>query len=781
MCHPLQIQKPMRRFSFLKLIPILFICATQLASAVVQAPNAPSNLRVKVLGVNAFQLDWQDNSNNEVGWEIRVGLRSNHAPPLFQRISLPNITSYVISTNDLTDKELDIQLTSYVTEGEKFILSEPSSIVQVRALEINKFDDPTNLTARDVDDGQIRLTWKDNSTSEKGYEIQYRKGSGNWLLLRYLGPGISFDIPNTGFATSTKYSFRVRAYKENPFVVTGYSNVEQATTRAFQAPTKLVATVEKDGAFTFKWKDNSSIESGYEIQKKAGTEEFTTLGEVPADTSNTTSVTGFELDTAYQFRIRGFRLKESGKVYTDFSKVFSTTSSALAKPTDPAAKVLGSTSVKLTWKDASLRESGYEIQHRMVGTDKFTESGSVEGNVKEFIVQNLTPGKHYEFRIRASGFLSKSEFTKVIEALTEDGIYGDLNPPIFYKSSFVYKIGVSRKSALDSFTVTGLPKGFSFDKDEYKIKGTPEMEGVRTITLKAAFKDSRVITRKLVLRIIRPPAAPEIVNDFPSVNVAEGAKESISLANKFADPDTPSAARVATTLGNFDIILYSHATPKTVDNFLDYVDAGSYDHSFFHRSVSNFIIQGGGYRHKGANGFTKITKNDPVHNEPGISNLAGTVAMAKVAGNPDSATSEFFVNVSDSNASNLDTQNEGFTVFGRVAGGGLSVAQQINGLPVGDYEVQLKKSKQTLEDVPMNATIAPTAMDPDLLVKITSVTAAPILQYEVSSEDSSVATAVVDGMNVKITGVANGSTKIQVKATDLDGSSTSQKITVTVP
>ena len=167
-------------------------------------------------------------------------------------------------------------------------------------------------------------------------------------------------------------------------------------------------------------------------------------------------------------------------------------------------------------------------------------------------------------------------------------------------------------------------------------------------------------------------------------------------------------------------------------------------------------------------------------NEPGISNVAGTVAMAKLGGNPDSADSEFFVNISDGNAPNLDEQNEGFTVFGRVPDSGMAVVEDINELPTRAYSVSPFGSG-AFGNVPMNAATAPIAMEPDKLVKINSVTAAPILGYQAVSQDEAVATASVTGTNVTITAVGSGSTTIEVTATDLDGSSVSQDIEVTVP
>ncbi|RVT47527.1 LPXTG cell wall anchor domain-containing protein [Rheinheimera sediminis] len=140
---------------------------------------------------------------------------------------------------------------------------------------------------------------------------------------------------------------------------------------------------------------------------------------------------------------------------------------------------------------------------------------------------------------------------------------------------------------------------------------------------------------------------------------------------------------VETNMGDFEINLFDQTTPKTVTNFLNYVKDGSYDNVVFHRSVKDFVVQGGGFRYSGNNTspFAAVATRGPVDNEPKLSNVRGTVAMAKVADSPNSATNQWFVNLGN-NASNLDRQNSGFTVFGVVTGTGMSILDSIEDLYV---------------------------------------------------------------------------------------------------
>ncbi|MBL0927291.1 MAG: peptidylprolyl isomerase [Phycisphaerales bacterium] len=143
---------------------------------------------------------------------------------------------------------------------------------------------------------------------------------------------------------------------------------------------------------------------------------------------------------------------------------------------------------------------------------------------------------------------------------------------------------------------------------------------------------------------------------------------------------TPASpiARFTTSLGVVDVELFRSRTPATVANFLAYANEGVYDRTFIHRSVANFVIQGGGFFAEP--GFAGIPTKPSVQNEPGISNTRGTIAMAKLPNDPNSATNQWFFNLRD-NSGNLDQQNGGFTVFGEVLNNeSIAVVDQISEL-----------------------------------------------------------------------------------------------------
>ncbi|MHC4482023.1 MAG: peptidylprolyl isomerase [Planctomycetota bacterium] len=129
----------------------------------------------------------------------------------------------------------------------------------------------------------------------------------------------------------------------------------------------------------------------------------------------------------------------------------------------------------------------------------------------------------------------------------------------------------------------------------------------------------------------------------------------------------PKMVRLETTMGDITIELNEEMAPVTVKNFLRYVDEGFYNGIIFHRVIANFMIQGGGFTAD----MKKKKTHPPIVNEAinGLKNDRGTIAMARMD-NPDSATSQFFVNHKNNGPLNYAGPTKpGYTVFGRVTSG----------------------------------------------------------------------------------------------------------------
>ena len=125
--------------------------------------------------------------------------------------------------------------------------------------------------------------------------------------------------------------------------------------------------------------------------------------------------------------------------------------------------------------------------------------------------------------------------------------------------------------------------------------------------------------------------------------------------------------------------------PVTGNNFIDYVESDFYNGTLFHRSVNNFVVQGGGY----TSGLVAKLGNAPIVNEAniGLSNKRGTIAMARTSA-PDSATSQFFINILDNPQLDASSSNHGYAVFGEVTSG-MEVVDQISVVSTNSSDVPL--------------------------------------------------------------------------------------------
>ncbi|MBN1863490.1 MAG: peptidylprolyl isomerase [Victivallales bacterium] len=141
---------------------------------------------------------------------------------------------------------------------------------------------------------------------------------------------------------------------------------------------------------------------------------------------------------------------------------------------------------------------------------------------------------------------------------------------------------------------------------------------------------------------------------------------------------------IRTSLGEIKVELFSDEAPVTVENFLSYVDDGHYNGTIFHRVIDNFMVQCGGFDE----GFRQLPTKSPIKNEADnrLPNETGTLAMARTS-DVDSATCQFFINVSDNDFLNYRSSTPegfGYCVFGKVADG-MDVVNMIKAVPTAQH------------------------------------------------------------------------------------------------
>ena len=226
--------------------------------------------------------------------------------------------------------------------------------------------------------------------------------------------------------------------------------------------------------------------------------------------------------------------------------------------------------------------------------------------------------------------------------------------------------------------------------------------------------------------------------------------------------------RFKTNVGDIDVVLTPEVAPATVTNFLNYVNKGAYNNSVFHRSVAGFIIQGGGFQlvnHAPA----ATAQSAPVKNEFNVTNARGTIAMAKLGTDPNSATNQWFFNLAN-NGSNLDRQNGGFTVFGRVTGNtGLAVMDRIAAQPTFNLG-------SPFDQIPLQNYRGGTVPDASFLL-VTSIVSLPFVTPAGFTSAASFAltnpNGIAPGEIVAIFGTAIGPSQLTTLALDGSGVVTS--------
>jgi cyclophilin family peptidyl-prolyl cis-trans isomerase len=282
--------------------------------------------------------------------------------------------------------------------------------------------------------------------------------------------------------------------------------------------------------------------------------------------------------------------------------------------------------------------------------------------------------------------------------------------------------------------------------------------------------------------------AASLSSEITDTAGAPGTTGVVELSSHFNDPTINTVARFTTEVGSFDITLFDNLKPNTVANFLQYVRLGLYDGTIIHRSQAldsnaaapSEIIQGGGY---GPPNFSEhISTFSPVANEfttnQQLSNTIRTVAMAKTS-DPDSATSEWFVNLKDNSQALDNTSNSGgFTVFGEVTSATYPTVEAIAALP--RFEFSSPFTSLPLRNYTQQDFTAGTQIGDNNLVSVTAEVV-PKLTYTVSSSNSTLVAPTITGNKLSLAyGSTFGVAQITVSGMDSNGNTVASTFDATV-
>lgn len=161
--------------------------------------------------------------------------------------------------------------------------------------------------------------------------------------------------------------------------------------------------------------------------------------------------------------------------------------------------------------------------------------------------------------------------------------------------------------------------------------------------------------------------------------------------------------QIKTNFGTIEIELYDDKAPLSVTNFKNYVKSNFYNGTIFHRVIPGFMIQGGGMNEKMIEKSTQAAIKNESGN--GLKNDRGTLAMART-NHPDSATSQFFINVANNDFLNKSAGNSGYAVFGKVTKG-MDVVDKIVNVPTENYGMHQNVPKQPIKIINISYKVVP--------------------------------------------------------------------------
>ncbi|MFC7000019.1 fibronectin type III domain-containing protein [Rufibacter roseus] len=373
------------------------------------APAAPTGLTATAASSSAITLSWTDASDDETGFEVERSINGTDFTSLasvganvvtYQDNSLEASTRYYYRVRATGDQEN----------------SAYSNIADATTLEATPAA-PSNLTATAISNTEINLAWTDNSTNETGFEIERSSDGENFTSLHTTTAGV-VTYPDQPLTATTRYYYRVRALGNA--ANSGYSNIADATTLEPKplAPTGLTATAASSSTINLSWTDNSTNETGFELEQSLDGTTFAALATVGANVT-TYENTNLSASTQYFYRVRAVG---TGGV-SEYSSVANATTNAGAvlAPSNLTATAVSTTQIDLAWADNSNNETGFEIERSADGV-AFTLLTSVAADVTTYSNTGLTSSTQYHYRVRATGAESNSAYTNVANATTLEAV-----------------------------------------------------------------------------------------------------------------------------------------------------------------------------------------------------------------------------------------------------------------------------------------------------------------------------------------------------------------------
>ena len=374
------------------------------AKTLIAPPNAPSDIIVSAISATQLLVEWTEGYGTETGFIVQRSL-DNSSWTIVHTTPTSNV--FTFSDSGLTSgTTYYYRVSAFNGSGNSgYSLSGNGSTLQSAPTA------PSNLNAT-ASGLNVILTWTDNSSNETGFKLERSIHNAKvWTEIATLAANTT-SHGDTGLEAGTSYDYRVRAY--NLGGNSDYSLTATATTLAIpNVPLYLSVNTLSSTELTLSWTDDSSNETGFKIERSPnGVIFWTQIATVSANVI-TYSDTGLEPDTQYYYRIRAYNAAGN----SDYSNIDNgiTLQSPPATPLDFDIVVISTSSVKLTWTDASTDETAFVIDKSTDGGLNWTSTEIKTPGLETYTVTGLSYNATYSFRVFARNLGGDSEPTKTID------------------------------------------------------------------------------------------------------------------------------------------------------------------------------------------------------------------------------------------------------------------------------------------------------------------------------------------------------------------------------
>lgn len=374
-------------------------------------PLTPTSLVSVQAGAVTVKLQWNDNSNNEIGFELE---RSDVSPEIFSQIAVLDRNVKVFTNTSLSpDTDYYYRIRAYNEDGK----SDYSGVLHVKTLQLQLPAAPSGLNAGNISKNTCVLTWKDNADNESGFQIyELEESTGSYKLNRTVSANVT-QFTFSDLIPNTTYNYKVRAY--NGDGASAFTNEIKVTTLPLQppvAPITLIYDTITPSSVLLSWTDRSDNETGFRIYKSLSQTSGYQLIHSTGENEHTYLNENLNRGTAYFYRVRAFN-DDGVSSYTNILKII--TPNPPRSPTSITLLSASKTSVEFEWTDNADNEEGFCLERSINTPGQFIITDTLPANTKEFSDQKLKSNTRYYYRLRAFNTDGNSDYSDTLLVKTD--------------------------------------------------------------------------------------------------------------------------------------------------------------------------------------------------------------------------------------------------------------------------------------------------------------------------------------------------------------------------